>query len=190
MIFYEQRTGIPRVLGKLQDRIFRGLPHDDCASFAGDFLEAIPVGADIANVWSEFVQWLLVDPKDGVLQFAQTAAEQEIIQRAANLYLTGNRNPADWQAAYTVALEESWEQEEDACVKHRAHYVAKAAVTAALDAVSTHSREEFDVSSAVAFAAITSRLHMAPGDRRSSPAYQTYRRKILELLSAAQPPIW
>jgi hypothetical protein len=51
---YENELGLPRWLAHLEDRIFEGLPAKDAQQFAVDFLEAVPVGADV-----EKVRWLL-----------------------------------------------------------------------------------------------------------------------------------
>jgi hypothetical protein len=51
---YENELGLPRWLAHLEDRIFEGLPPVAAQRFAVDFLEAVPVGADV-----ERVRWLL-----------------------------------------------------------------------------------------------------------------------------------
>jgi hypothetical protein len=47
---YENELGLPQWLARLEDRIFEGLPAVEAKQFAVDFLEAVPVGADVENV--------------------------------------------------------------------------------------------------------------------------------------------
>ena len=47
---YENELGLPQWLARLEDRIFEGLPPKDAQQFAIDFLEAVPVGADVSKV--------------------------------------------------------------------------------------------------------------------------------------------
>ena len=43
---YETELGIPRILAKLEDGMFEGLPNDYAMKWPEKFLDAIPVGAD------------------------------------------------------------------------------------------------------------------------------------------------
>lgn len=56
---YEHRLGIPRILGKLEDNIFEGLPFVRAMMWPEEFLEVIPVGADLSCVWPAFAVWVL-----------------------------------------------------------------------------------------------------------------------------------
>jgi hypothetical protein len=60
---YEVDLGIPEVLAHLEEIIFERLPDDEAKRFAVEFLEAIPVGADLSLVWPAVAHWLLVDPR-------------------------------------------------------------------------------------------------------------------------------
>ena len=51
---YENELGLPQWIARLEDRIFESLPAGDAQRFAVDFLEAVPIGADVENV-----RWLL-----------------------------------------------------------------------------------------------------------------------------------
>ncbi len=64
---YERELGIPQSLAHLEDRIFEGLPKAEARLWPEKFLAAIPVGADLSGVVTEFMLWLLVDKNDGVL---------------------------------------------------------------------------------------------------------------------------
>lgn len=55
---YENELGLPQWLALLEDRIFEGLPSIDAQQFAVDFLEAVPVGADV-----EKVRWQLASQR-------------------------------------------------------------------------------------------------------------------------------
>ncbi len=58
---YETEMGIPRMLARLEDRIFEGMPNDKAKLFPVRFIEAIPVGADLSLVGWKFLHWLIVD---------------------------------------------------------------------------------------------------------------------------------
>ena len=58
---YETEMGIPRILARLEDRIFEGLPNELAKSWPERFLEAISVGKDLSKVWKHFAIFLLTD---------------------------------------------------------------------------------------------------------------------------------
>lgn len=49
---FEKEFGIPRIIARLNDRIFEGLPADRARKFPFEFLAAIPVGKNLNPVWS------------------------------------------------------------------------------------------------------------------------------------------
>ena len=81
--------GIPTLLAKLEDDIFEGLPSTHNIDWPLNFMSAINVGADLSTVWPKFAQWLMTDEKYGVLQYARTDLQKEIIQKVSNLYKNG-----------------------------------------------------------------------------------------------------
>jgi hypothetical protein len=82
---YETELGIPLVLARLQDRLFEGMSSEEAKTFPLAFLEAIPVGGDLAPVLDRFLLWLLINEESGVIRFA-TPQGKEAIQRVADLY--------------------------------------------------------------------------------------------------------
>jgi len=83
---YETELGISRILARLEDRIFEGMPNEDAKSFPIHFLSAIPVGVDLNPVWRKFLIWLLVDEKEGVIKHAKSdQSKKSIIDVAALL---------------------------------------------------------------------------------------------------------
>ena len=58
---YETKMGVPRMLARLEDLIFEGMPNADAKLFPARFIEAIPVGADLSLVGWKFLHWLIVD---------------------------------------------------------------------------------------------------------------------------------
>ena len=83
---YETELGIPRLLARLEDGIFEGLPMAQAQRWPEAFLRAIPVGADLSMVWPQFAVWLLGDPKDGVLRSAKNPTTRHAIQAVIRLY--------------------------------------------------------------------------------------------------------
>ena len=83
---YEGLIGVPRILAKLQDGIFEGLPVEDAVLFPEQFLAAIRPGADLSLVWPRFAVWLLTDETHGVIRHAKSDKSRAAIQRVADLY--------------------------------------------------------------------------------------------------------
>jgi len=104
---YETELGIPEELAYLQDRIFEGLPNAKAKLFPREFLEAIPLGADLSLVVNQFLVWLLVDPLHGVIQFAGKDSERAAIETVAKLHLrviSGDPpTKSEWAAAWAAA---------------------------------------------------------------------------------------
>ena len=107
---YEKELGIPRILARLEDGIFEGLPNGKALAWPEAFLEAIPVGADLSLVWPKFAVWLLGDPNEGVIRFAKTERTKKAIQATVDAYqlvIEGTAESVDWgklrAAAYADA---------------------------------------------------------------------------------------
>ena len=83
---FELKLGIPRIIARLADRIFEGLPYDDAKKFSVDFLQAIKPGADLSTVWPKFAVFILIDKEYGVIKFAKKNKTKKTIQDIADLY--------------------------------------------------------------------------------------------------------
>ena len=73
--FYERNYGIPEVLAHVEEEIFS--PYVSLANVESvlQFWEAIPVGADLTNVFSQLGAWMLLDPMHGMQQFLEPGSE-------------------------------------------------------------------------------------------------------------------
>lgn len=58
---YQRHFGIPTAIAHLEDRIFEGMPESDSKHWPLQFTHAIPVGADLSGVASQFTDWLVVE---------------------------------------------------------------------------------------------------------------------------------
>ncbi len=83
---YEPDLGIPAELASLEEIIFERLPAEEAKRFSLEFLEAVPVGADLSFVWPAIARWLLIDPERGIIRLAQTAETRAAIHKVAELY--------------------------------------------------------------------------------------------------------
>src|SRR5690348_11350270 len=83
---YERELGIPERIAWLEDRLFERMPKEPARTWPERFLNAIPVGADLSNVWDQFMQWLLVDAEHGVIKYAKSDRSKKVIQGVADLY--------------------------------------------------------------------------------------------------------
>ena len=83
---YEMELGIPFTLAILEDNIFDGLNKKDAMTFPIEFLEAIPLGKDLGNIYNKFEIWQLVDETHGLIIKMQTKEEKDICQDLASLH--------------------------------------------------------------------------------------------------------
>ncbi len=104
---YETELGIPRQLAWLKDGIFKALPSDAAKLWPEQFLEAIPVGANLIVAYWQFMKWLFVDPEEGVIKDARKEATKGAIKAAGDLYARlvkgGAVTEVEWRATYGVA---------------------------------------------------------------------------------------
>jgi hypothetical protein len=83
---YETELGIPKIIARLEDRIFEGLERKKAKMFPLRFIQAVPVGVDLSLVWPKFAIWLLGDEKDGVIKYVETDEQKKIIIDIVELY--------------------------------------------------------------------------------------------------------
>jgi hypothetical protein len=100
---FEPLFGIPRILARLQDRIFEGLPTEDAKLFPLQFAQALRPGIDYSNVWYKFAEWLLLDTEYGVIRHAKTDRTRAAINGVGALYQRHNSGDIpsneDWREA-------------------------------------------------------------------------------------------
>ena len=104
-------------LGRLVDGIFESLPKDKAPQFAQDVLEAIPHGADLSLVTTEFKLWLLKDKEHGVYKYADSQGKKAINQVAGLLRrkIAGVKvRQKSWVAARVAARTADEDTAEDA----------------------------------------------------------------------------
>lgn len=84
---YETELGIPRVIARIEDKIFEGLSNEEAKKFPLRFLQAVPVEVDLSMVMPKFFVWLLGDKNDGIINFAKGFKKTEkAIKGVLNLY--------------------------------------------------------------------------------------------------------
>ncbi len=149
---YEEHIGVPRILARLEDGIFEGLPTAQAKAWPLRFARAIRPGADLSGVWPRFAVWLLADPTDGVIRFARTDRQRQAVRQVADLYgqqIEGVAIPErTWRAAASAASAASAD----------AAYAASDAASAVADAADADAASAAsDAASAVADAAALAR---------------------------------
>ncbi len=109
---YETELGIPRLIAKLEDRIFEGLPAKEAKTFPEKFIKAVPVGADLSMVWPKFALWLLMDKKDGVIKYAKKDQTRIAIENVGKLYARVVAGEivaiTEWRAARSAAYADAY----------------------------------------------------------------------------------
>lgn len=84
---YPVELGIPEEIAYLEDALFEVMSPTKAQDWPEQFLEATPVGADLARVWPLWAVWMLVDPKHGVIHHAAGRPDLErMIRRVGDLY--------------------------------------------------------------------------------------------------------
>ena len=132
---YETELGIPQTLERLEDNIFEALPAPDDTLWPEQFLDAIPVGADLSMVWPQFAVALLGDPDHGVMRYVKArkyGKQRKAIQRVMAYYqqwIDTHVQPAVYAAvaAYTAADAAYAAADDAADTAHTATYAAVAA---------------------------------------------------------------
>ncbi len=133
---YETQLGIPRIIARLEDRVFEGMPIDAAKEWPLTFIEAVPVGVNLENVWRKFMIWLLIDDTAGVIKFAKKEDSRQAIGNVAEAFarsLETTVSRDEWwklrsAAAYAAAYAA------DAAAAYAAAYAADAAAAYAADA--------------------------------------------------------
>ncbi len=119
---YEELIGVPRILARLEDRIFEQLPDGIAQEWPVRFANTIPEGVDLSRIWPQFAVWLLVDEVDGVIKYAKTEQQRIAIRQVADLYT---------QHLSGVAIDASTWRADAAAAAAAAAYAADAAAYAA-----------------------------------------------------------
>jgi hypothetical protein len=159
---YETYLGIPRILARLEDRIFEGLEPAEARLWPMRFAQAVQPGADLSGVWHQFAPWLL----------------REIAAPAVS-----DKHPQ--QRAAIVAVAEGFETNWSTLSPGEARRLAAAA--AAADAAAAYAADAADVAADAAAAYAADAYAADAAARRSArhKAYNSMAAKLCELISAA-----
>jgi len=188
---YEIKLGIPRIIALLEDKLFESLPFGEHVEFPLKFIDAIPVGADLSNVWPQFAAWLMIDETWGVLRRAETDKQRAIITEVAKKFSANITDRKTWEEIHSRAAKlrvAAVAAYTDAVYTYAVVAAAAAAAAASHDAaVASHD-------AAVAAAAAAAASHDAAVAVYASAAYGidahgkhlcAQRDKLLEILAAA-----
>ncbi len=194
---YEPLLGIPQMLARFQDSIFEGLPVKDAREWPRQFVEAIPVGADLSTVGDKLILLFLSDPEHGVLQYANDDG-RPAIEAVIALYkrkIAGESITEDeWNAAAYAAARAARAAAAAAYAAARAAYAAAdaaadaayaayAAADAAADAAYAAARAAADA----AYAAARAAADAAYAAAYAADFWMWLRDQLLMLLREATP---
>lgn len=178
---YEKELGIPRILARLEDRIFEGLPTEEAKTFHRRFIEAVPVGKDLRLVWSHFAIWLLTDEHDGVVKFARTKQTEDAIRGVSDIYVRSLTQPVDiteWGSVRAAAATAAANADTDA-----AKYAAAAAEAAADAADAADAYAVYAYATAAAYAtSATAAAYATSSAAAREKFYIRMSEKLLELI--------
>jgi hypothetical protein len=171
---YEAELGIPRIVARLEDKIFEELQKEDAIKWPLQFMRAVPVGADLEMVWPKFAIWLLGDPKDGVIQYAKTDEQRKVVQDVVDLY-------AKKVSGVDVSIDE-WQVVRDAAYA-AAYATATTATTATTAAAYAAYADGADADGADgAAAAAAAYADAAYADAARDKHYKKCAKKLLQII--------
>lgn len=173
---YEKELGIPTMLARAEDSIFEHLPiESEWLAWPTEFLEAIPVGADLSLVWPRLLIWILSDPEYGTRTHCLpdgAAATDTIIQLVEAVVRGETTESEAWHEASEAA---SSSQRDDA----GAFQLAYVAVVVACDG------DDLCETPAVLYEYVNA---MSPRHLSRANLWRLIRHKLLELLRTAPVP--
>lgn len=173
---YEDLIGVPRIIARLQDKIFEGMSNDRAKEFPVRFLEDMPVGVDLNNVWRKFLSWLLIDENEGVIKHAKTEAVRMSILNVGNLLEKSTVSEVSKEDFIEVknAAYNACDADADAAYAVYAAYNAACAAAYAADVYATDVVDSADA--AGAYADVSARIRK----------YDLMAEKLLELIKDAK----
>lgn len=176
---YEPLFGIPRIVARLQDHIFEGLPTGDAKEFPLQFAQALKAGVDYSGVWYKFAEWLLLDTEHGVIRHAKTERTRDAINSVGALYQRHNSGDVptieEWRAAAAAAADadaDAYAYAADAAYAYA--YAYAAAADADADAADAYAYAAADADAAAADAYVDAAARFQH--------YQAQRDKLLAIL--------
>src|ERR1700677_989606 len=140
---FETKLGIPRLLARLEDEIFEGLPSELAKTWPERFLKSIKVSANLSKVGPKFLVWLLED----VIQYATPGGKVaikvvidlykrqingEVITRTKWLYARFDANAAYAAATANAAAAANADAAAAAAAANATYAATYAAATAAV----------------------------------------------------------
>ena len=186
---YETELGIPRIIARLEDRIFENLPNELAMTWPERFLDAIPVGKDLSRVWPKFAIFLLTDP-------TQCNSRHEQCGIVAGHYQTTlDGGTVDWFAAAAAADAYAASAYAAAAAADAAADAAAASAAYAAAAAYAYAAYAYAASAAAAAAAADAAAAAAAADAAAAAyayrsakekAYIAQSEKLLELLAEVE----
>jgi hypothetical protein len=137
LALWQQRTGIPKAVGSALDTAASVLDTpEQAARFTLEWVEAVPVGQDLAGLAPALLDWFLTDEQYGLQRSAKAESVLGMIARVAGLHRRAacGDPPAEseWRAARIAAMAVT-----DGCANTEDKHVAACLEAAAWDTLTT-----------------------------------------------------
>lgn len=87
---YRIELGIPENLALLEDNLFESLPKLAAREWPVQFLSVIKTGADLSDVYDQWLAWHLADPKHGIVTCVPFGQVRTFILTVAEALCTGD----------------------------------------------------------------------------------------------------
>ena len=166
---YEDELGIPKVLARIQDRLFEGLPNHLSQQWPIRFLQSIPVGVDLSLVVWQFLHRIV---SDGVEEYGTNG-----VKKGCALAIDVLRRKALGEAVTETEAKVASDTAHAAA--HNAAYPTYAAADAAAFAAYSAARTS-------TYAAYTAAARIAAASTARSKSYEDIADILISLLQATE----
>lgn len=127
--------GLPEWLARLVDSIYEKLSPERSSEFSLAWPKVIPEGSDLTLIENQFLEWLLIDPDYGVVQFSDHPSVRKVAALHRRVIEGDKVTVEEWAEARVAAREAQLEaREAKEAVQWEARWAASLAVKEAASA--------------------------------------------------------
>jgi hypothetical protein len=184
---YERRWNIAKILARLEDRIFEGLPNGIAKEWPERFMGAIAPGADLTMVWPRFAHWMMTEEVPPRTKNKRSLASLAAVGALYREWIDGAKPAARRWDSERRAIHADAADIHTYAAAYAADAAAYAAAAAAYAAISADAYAYAAVAAA-AYASAAAYVAVAADAAVDAAAYASYMRqaaKLIELLQSA-----
>jgi hypothetical protein len=96
--FYAKEIGVPAEVAYAERGFFLGVSKSYISSWGRRFIDSVPVGVELDTVWKEIALHVLANNQDGMINFAQTREQNDVVVKVIELIEENVTDPPVWDA--------------------------------------------------------------------------------------------